>query len=74
MFVVCLVANLIANVYLVKPLQQYLEGRKGVKPIRGGSGDGTKVWYLCGKCCHCVDHNGVKLNFCQNCGKRVDWG
>ncbi len=47
---------------------------KPVKPIRGGSGDGSKVWYLCGKCSNCVDDkDGNRDNFCSFCGSPVDW-
>lgn len=47
---------------------------KPVKPIRGGSGDGSKVWYLCGKCSSCVDDkDGNRDNFCSFCGSPVDW-
>ena len=51
-----------------------LKEREPVKPIRGGSGDGSKVWYLCGKCKNCVDtKDGVKYNYCPFCGTQVDW-
>ena len=47
---------------------------KPVKPIRCGSGDGSKVWYLCGKCSNCVDDkDGNRDNFCSFCGSPVDW-
>ena len=44
-----------------------------VEPIRGGSGDGSKVWYLCGDCHYPVDLEGEKFNYCQNCGRPVKW-
>ena len=44
-----------------------------MKPIRGGSGDGSKVWHLCGRCNSCVDTNTVRYNYCQFCGTKVDW-
>ena len=71
----------------MKELQQYkalgtleevraaVEKQKKVKVIKAYDSDVDSHWCSCGNCTKglCWEH-GIKINYCPECGQKLDWG
>ena len=59
----------------LEEVKEAVEKQKKVKVIKAYDSDVDSHWCSCGNCTKglCWEH-GIKINYCHECGQKLDWG
>lgn len=59
----------------LEEVKEAVEKQKKVKVIKAYDSDVDSHWCSCGNCTKglCWEH-GIKINYCPECGQKLDWG